>query len=67
MLLLITAMIFCLVAKSCLILCDPIECHPPGSSVHGVSQAGILEWAGDAGGWKKCCSFFEERALLRGI
>ena len=29
----------CLVAQSCLILCDP-----PGSSVHGISQARILEW-----------------------
>ena len=33
-----------LVAKSCLILCDPMDCSPPVSSVHGVSQARILEW-----------------------
>ena len=26
-----------------LILCDPILCSPPGSSVHGISQARILE------------------------
>ena len=26
-------------------LCDPIDCSPPGSSVHGMSQARILEWA----------------------
>ena len=25
-------------------LCDPIECSPPGSSVHGTLQARILEW-----------------------
>ena len=25
-------------------LCDPLDCSPPGSSVHGLSQAGILEW-----------------------
>ena len=25
-------------------LCDPIDCRPPGSSVHGVSQARMLEW-----------------------
>ena len=31
----------CLVAKSCPILCD---CSPPGSSVHGILQARILEW-----------------------
>ena len=24
--------------------CDPMDCSPPGSSVHGVSQARILEW-----------------------
>ena len=30
--------------QSCLTLCDPMECSPPGSSVHGVLQARILEW-----------------------
>ena len=30
--------------QSCLILCDPVDCSPPGSSVHGVLQARILEW-----------------------
>ena len=34
----------CSVIKSCLILCDPTDCSPPGSSVHGISQARILEW-----------------------
>ena len=32
-----------LVAESCLILCDPMDCSLPGSSVHGVLQARILE------------------------
>ena len=32
-----------LVAKSCLTLCDPMECSMPGSFVHGISQARILE------------------------
>ena len=32
------------VAPSCLTLCDPVDCSPPGSSVHGVSQARTLEW-----------------------
>ena len=27
-----------------LILCDPMDCSPPGSSVHGNLQARILEW-----------------------
>ena len=29
----------------CLTLCDPMDCTPPGSSVHGILQARILEWA----------------------
>ena len=33
------------VAQSCLTLGDPIDCSPPGSSVHGTFQARILEWA----------------------
>ena len=32
------------VAQSCLTLSDPIDCSPPGSSVHGIFQARILEW-----------------------
>ena len=31
-------------AQSYLILCDPIDYRPPGSSVHGILQATILEW-----------------------
>ena len=30
--------------QSCPALCDPIDCSPPGSSVHGILQARILEW-----------------------
>ena len=33
-----------LVTQSCLTLCDPTDCNPPGSSVHGIFQARILEW-----------------------
>ena len=32
------------VAQSCPSLCDPVDCSPPGSSVHGIIQARILEW-----------------------
>ena len=32
-----------LVAQSCLTLCDPMDYSPPGSSVHGILQARILE------------------------
>ena len=31
--------------QSCLTLCDPIDCSLPGSSVPGILQARILEWA----------------------
>ena len=30
--------------QSCLTLCDPMDCSPPGSLVHGMLQARILEW-----------------------
>ena len=30
--------------QSCLTLCDPVGCSPPGSSVQGILQARILEW-----------------------
>ena len=34
----------CLATKSSTILCNPMDCSPPGSSLHGISQARILEW-----------------------
>ena len=33
------------VAQSCLTLSDPMDCSPSGSSIHGIFQAGVLEWA----------------------
>ena len=33
------------VAQSCPTLSDPMDCSPPGSSVHGIFQARVLEWA----------------------
>ena len=32
------------VAQSCLTLSDPMDCSPPGSSVHGIFQTRVLEW-----------------------
>ena len=40
-------MYICLCAQSlqsCPTLCDPMDCSPPGFSVHGILQARILEW-----------------------
>ena len=44
-----------LVTQSCLILCDPMDYSPPGSSVHGISQARILRWV--------AISFFKTQGL----
>ena len=35
---------FSSVAQSCPTLWDPVDCSPPGSSVHGILQARVLEW-----------------------
>ena len=35
----------CSAPKLCLTLCDPMDCSPPNSSVPGILQARILEWA----------------------
>ena len=34
-----------LVAQSCLTLCSPMDCSPPGASVHWILQARTPEWA----------------------
>ena len=43
----------CSAAKSCLTLYDPLDCSPPGSPVHGIGQARILDWA--AISFSRCC------------
>ena len=37
-------MCVCLLAQSCITLCDPIDCSLPSPSVHGILQANVLEW-----------------------
>ena len=32
------------VVQSCLTPSDPMDCSPPGSSIHGIFQARVLEW-----------------------
>ena len=32
------------VAQSCLTPSDPMDCSPPGSSIHGIFQASVLQW-----------------------
>ena len=36
------------VAQSCPTLSDPMDCSPPGSSIHGIFQARVLEWGATA-------------------
>ena len=37
--------LFAKLLQSCPILCDPMDCSLPGSSIHGTFQARVLEWA----------------------
>ena len=34
----------CVCTQLCPTLCDPMDCNLPGYSVHGIFQAGILDW-----------------------
>ena len=45
------------VAQSCPTLCDPMDCSLPGSSIHGIFQARVLEWV--------ATSFSRESSQLR--
>ena len=45
------------VTQLCLTLCNPVDCSPPGSSIHGILQARILEWV--------AISFSRESSLPR--
>ena len=38
------AYLWCMQAQSCPSFCDPMDCSPPGSSIHGILHARILEW-----------------------
>ena len=38
----------CARTQSCLTLCDPTDCSPPGSSLYGMSQARTLEWVANS-------------------
>ena len=42
------------VAQSCPTLSDPMDCGPPGSSIHGIFQARVLEWGAIAFSESKC-------------
>ena len=42
----------CVHAQSCLTLYNPMDCSPPGYSVHGIFQARILEWVTISSSWE---------------
>ena len=50
-------------------LCNPVDCSPPGSSVHGISQARILQWVvisfSRAPSW--CLTFFPRQEYCSGL
>ena len=56
------------VTQSCLTLHDPMDCSPPGSSIHGIFQARVLEWCycfflhdlADVGNWASGSSALSE-------
>ena len=60
----------CLVTQSCLTFCDPMDCSSPGSCVHGISQARILEWVaisfsrGSSQPRDQTCVFYTGRQIL---
>ena len=50
------------VTRSCPTLCNPVDCSPPGSSIHGIFQARVLEWVAIAFSERKLSA--EELMLL---
>ena len=51
------------VAQSCLTLSDPMDCSLPGSSVHGIFQARVLEWGASYMDHKKLCKILKEMGI----
>ena len=51
------------VAQSCPTLSDPMDCSPPGSSVHGILQARVLEWGANATKCQNCTHLFTQETL----
>ena len=50
------------VTQSCATLSDPMDCSPPGSSVHGIFQARVLEWVAIA---FSSCSYAHQYFLIQ--
>ena len=52
------------VAQSCPTLLDPMDCSLPGSSVHGIFQARVLEWGAVAFSDKGAYQLFSSRSFI---
>ena len=55
------------VAQSCLTLSNPMDCSPPGSSVHGILQARVLEWGAIAFSKGKTRDLLKKTGNTKGI
>ena len=53
--------------QSCLTLCDLMDCSPPGSTVHGIFQARVLEWSAIAFSAHKAEGCFTGKNLWRSV
>ena len=54
------------VAQSCRTLSDPMNCNPPGSSIHGIFQARVLDWGAiKFGGSQKLYMNFQQQGRVR--
>ena len=51
--------------QSCLTLRDPLNCSPPGSSIHGTFQARVLEWGAIAFYFDSTGCVVKQKARLR--
>ena len=55
------------VTQSCPTLCDPMDCSPPGSSVHGILQARVLEWGAIAFSVMSCLFYHNKNIYLKNL
>ena len=53
------------VVQSCPTLRDPMDCSPPGSPIHGILQARVLEWGAIA--FSECSCLVVSKSLTEGI
>ena len=55
---LVVVVVVVVIAQSCSTLCDPMDCSLPGSSIHGILQARVLEWGAISEGDKYSYNYY---------